>query len=68
MANSKQKGINHSRPYVLAAIILAVIYIINATLVDIIFNKNNQVTKQTSGAMSSCNRINFGLQTAFSEL
>ncbi len=63
MANSKEKGINHSRPYVLAAIILAVIYIINATLVDIIFNKNNQVTKQTSGAMSSCNRINFGLQT-----
>ncbi|MBQ9895402.1 MAG: GGDEF domain-containing protein [Ruminococcus sp.] len=62
MANTKEKSINHSRPYIFAAILLAVVYILNAILVDTIYRKNNEVTKQTSSAMSSCNRINFGLQ------
>ena len=63
MAKAKAKRSAHSLPYILAAILLAVSYIINTLLVEAIYNNNREASQQTSQAMNSINRMNSELQT-----
>ena len=61
-ANGKTKN-SYSTPYIFAAILLAVIYIINAVLIDKIYANNQRVSKSTSNTMSAINRMNSELQS-----
>ena len=63
MAKAKSASKNyHSTPYIVAAIILAIIYLINAILIDKIYANNNRVSQQTSKTMNAINRMNGELQ------
>ena len=63
MAKAKSASKNyHSTPYIIAAIILAIIYLINAILIDKIYANNNRVSQQTSKTMNAINRMNGELQ------
>ncbi|HRR76772.1 MAG TPA: GGDEF domain-containing protein [Ruminococcus sp.] len=67
MAKAKSKT-SHSRPYVFAAILLAVIYVINTLLVERIYWNNSQVSRQTQKTMNSINRMNGELQNVNSNV
>ena len=47
-----------SRAYLFAALLVAVIYIINAVLVDNIYNNNTKVSDETQQTMSAINKMN----------
>jgi len=47
-----------SRAYLFAALLVAVIYIINAVLVDSIYNNNTKVSNETQQTMSAINKMN----------
>ena len=60
MAKDKAKSVKSggSMPYIVAAILVAVMYIVNATLVDKIYQDNRKVSNETQATMSSINRVN----------
>lgn len=58
MAKDKTKSGGASTPYIVAAILVAVMYVINATLVDRIYMNNRKMSQETSNTMSAINRIN----------
>ena len=63
MAKAKSASKNyHSTPYIVAAIILAIIYIVNTILIETINANNNRVSQQTSKTMNAINRMNGELQ------
>jgi len=63
MAKAKSASKNyHSTPYIVAAIILAIIYIVNTILIETIYANNNRVSQQTSKTMNAINRMNGELQ------
>ena len=47
-----------SRAYLFAALLVAVIYIINAVLVDSIYNSNSKVSDETQKTMEAINKMN----------
>ena len=53
--NKKSKG---SGAYIFAGILLAIVYVINTFLVESIYWGNQTVSRQTSMAMNSLNRMN----------
>jgi diguanylate cyclase (GGDEF)-like protein len=61
MAKTNSKS-STSTPYIFAAILLAVIYIINTFLVESIYASNTKVSKSTSETMSAINRMNSELE------
>ena len=61
MAKTNSKS-STSAPYIFAAILLAVIYIINTFLVESIYASNTKVSKSTSETMSAINRMNSELE------
>ena len=61
MAKTNSKS-STSTPYIFAAILLAVIYIINTFLVESIYASNSKVSKSTSETMSAINRMNSELE------
>lgn len=61
MAKTNSKS-STSTPYIFAAILLAVIYIINTFLVESIYASNTKVSKSTSETMSDINRMNSELE------
>ncbi len=61
MAKTNSKS-STSTPYIFAAILLAVIYIINTFLVVSIYASNSKVSKSTSETMSAINRMNSELE------
>ncbi|MBR4627118.1 MAG: GGDEF domain-containing protein [Ruminococcus sp.] len=54
----KKRSINHSRPYILGAIVLALVTAANMFFVTLLYTRNVQTSKRTSGAMQSVNRMN----------
>ena len=58
MAKDKTKSGGASTPYIVAAILVAVMYVINATLVNRIYMNNRKMSQETSNTMSAINRIN----------
>ncbi|NLT09813.1 MAG: GGDEF domain-containing protein [Ruminococcus sp.] len=67
MAKAKKKN-TYSTPYIFAAILLAVIYVINTLLVERIYWGNSQVSQQTQKTMNSINRMNGELQNVNSNV
>lgn len=63
MAKNNKKGA--SGGYVFAAILVAIIYLLNTMLVLNIYNSNSRMSKKTQVAMSSVNQINAELSTVF---
>lgn len=61
MAKTNSKS-STSTPYIFAAILLAVISIINTFLVESIYASNSKVSKSTSETMSAINRMNSELE------
>ena len=68
MAKGNKKSVNHSAPYIFAAILLALIYIINTLLVEAMYKNNSKVSQQTSSTMSAINRMNAELQSVNSNV
>lgn len=56
--NTKSSGGHGSRAYIFAAILVAVIYIINAVLIDVIYSNNVKISTRTSSTMNAINRMN----------
>ncbi len=62
MADKKQRTINHSRPYILGAIILALVTAANVFLVSLLYTRNKDAGNRTQSAMSTINRMNSELE------
>ena len=63
MAKKNKKGA--SGGYIFAAILVAVIYLLNTLLVQSIYKNNTKVSKKASTSMAAINQINAELSTVF---
>jgi diguanylate cyclase (GGDEF)-like protein len=70
MAKDKAKSASShgSRAYMFAAFLVAIIYVINAVLVDRIYANNRTVSSKTSNTMSAVNRMNSELSEVNGEI